>query len=145
MDEEEARRRFSQARVARMATADVRGRPYVVPIVFAVDGEAIYSVVDAKPKRSLRLRRLANIEANPQVSLLVDQYDEDWGALWWARADGRARVVGTGPEYERAIALLRAKYPQYEVWAPIGPAIVVSVGAWRGWSAAVAPRRGPSA
>lgn len=141
MDEAEARRRFSEARVARMATADVHGRPHVVPIAFAVDDHAIYSVVDAKPKRSLRLRRLANIEANPQVSVIVDQYDEDWGALWWVRADGAARVVADGPDYERAISLLRWKYPQYEVWAPIGPAIVVSVDLWSGWSGAeVAPR-----
>ena len=143
MDGAEARRRFGEACVARMATADARGRPHVVPVVFAVDGEAIYSVVDAKPKRSLRLRRLANIEANPRVSLLVDRYDDDWAALWWVRADGTARLVGAGPDYERAIALLRAKYSQYEVWAPIGPAIVVSVDAWRGWSGAGVPRPGP--
>jgi PPOX class probable F420-dependent enzyme len=136
LDESQARRRFSEARVARMATADARGRPHVVPIVFAVDGEAIYSMVDAKPKRSLRLRRLANIEANPRVSLLVDQYDEDWAALWWVRADGTARVVAAGPDYERAIALLQGKYPQYETWPPVGPAIVIDVEGWRGWSAA---------
>jgi PPOX class probable F420-dependent enzyme len=136
VDEADARRRFSEARVARMATADLHGRPHVVPIVFAVDGGAIYSVVDAKPKRSLRLRRLANIEANPRVSLLVDGYDEDWGALWWVRADGTASVVHEGSQRERAIGLLRAKYTQYDAWAPIGPAIVISVDAWRGWSAA---------
>lgn len=119
-----------------MATVDAQGRPHIVPIVFAVDGEAIYSVVDAKPKRSLRLMRLANIEANPRVSLLVDQYDEDWRALWWVRAVGTARVVGEGPERDHAIGLLRAKYPQYEAWAPIGPAIVITVDAWRAWSAA---------
>lgn len=136
MDEAEARRRFGAERVARLVTVDEGGRPHVVPIVFAVDGEAIYSVVDAKPKRSLRLRRLANIRANPRVSLLVDHYDEDWGALWWVRADGTARVVDDGPVRDRAVALLRAKYPQYEDWAPIGPAIVIGVDAWQGWTAA---------
>lgn len=82
LDAPDARRRFAQARVARLATVDAAGRPHLVPLVLAVRGELVYSAVDAKPKRSMALRRLANITANPAVALLVDHYDDaDWSAL----------------------------------------------------------------
>ena len=95
----------------------------------------ICSIVDAKPKRSPKLQRLANIAANPRVTLLVDHYDEDWDVLWWVRADGEARVVEEGPERDRAVELLHAKYPQYRTWSdPIGGAVVVDVDRWQWWS-----------
>lgn len=81
----EARARFAAARVARLATADAAGSPHIVPIAFAVEGDTIYSAVDAKPKRTKALRRLANVRANPAVSLLVDHWDEDD----WGEAGGR--------------------------------------------------------
>ena len=71
-------RRFAASRVARLATATPDGAPHLVPIVFAVRGDTIYHGVDAKPKRTTQLRRLANIAANPRVSVLVDHYDDDW-------------------------------------------------------------------
>ncbi len=138
MQQDEARRRFAAARVARLATADATGRPHLVPVTFAVgdgDGEEIYSAIDTKPKTSRRLKRLANIEANPAVTLLVDHYAEDWAALWWVRADGRARVEHEGPAARRAVEALVAKYPQYRETAPEGPVVVVTVTAWRGWAA----------
>lgn len=135
MDEAEARRRFAGARVARMATVTPDGRPHVVPIVFALEDDRVFSIVDAKPKSSPQLKRLRNIAANPRVTLLVDHYDEDWDALWWVRADGTARVVEEGEERERGIELLRAKYEQYASWAdPIGAAVVTWVERWRSWS-----------
>ena len=135
MDDREARRRFGAARVARMATVTPEGAPHLVPIVFALEGDRILSVVDAKPKSTPKLRRLANIAANPRVTLLVDHYDEDWQQLWWVRADGEAAVVEDGPERQGAIGLLRAKYEQYAEWAePIGAAVVVRVTRWRWWS-----------
>ena len=80
--------------MARLATADAGGRPHLVPVVFAVDDDRVYSVVDAKPKRTTALRRLANVAENPAVALLVDHYDDaDWDALWWVRAEGRGRVL----------------------------------------------------
>ena len=137
MDEAEARARFAAARVARVATVDADGRPHLVPIVFVLDGDDVFSIVDAKPKSSPKLKRLRNIETNPRISLLVDHYDEEWESLWWVRADGTARVVEEGPERDRAIALLREKYPQYETWSdPIGAAMVVHVERWRSWSLA---------
>ncbi len=103
MTDEQARRRVAQARVARLATADADGRPHVVPMVFALAsgkdasetrcGDTVYSAVDAKPKRSAALRRLANIAANPRLAVLVDHYEDDWDALWWVRADGTGRTL----------------------------------------------------
>jgi PPOX class probable F420-dependent enzyme len=135
---EEARRRFATARVARLATAAADGSPHVVPIVFAVaraDGrDVIYSVVDAKRKRTTGLRRLANVVENPAVSVLVDHYEEDWTALWWARADGIGRVLGESDasESERAVALLAARYPQQRAVAAV---LAIEVRRWSGWSA----------
>lgn len=132
MDGDWAREQFRAARVARLATADEHGRPHLVPIVFAVAGAAIYSAVDAKPKTSTALRRLANIAANPQASLLVDRYDDDWTQLWWARADGTARVLLDGTQ---AVELLAQRYPQYHAEPPPGPVVVIDVWRWSGWSA----------
>jgi len=118
-----------------MATAGADGRPHVVPVVFAVDGEAILSIVDPKPKRGPRLKRLRNIAANPRVSLLVDHYEEDWPSLWWVRADGSATVEEEGGARDRTIELLAAKYAQYAEWTePFGPAVVVRVDRWSSWS-----------
>jgi PPOX class probable F420-dependent enzyme len=135
---QEARERFAAARVARLATADAAGRPHLVPVVFAVQGDVVYSVVDAKPKRTTALRRLRNVAENPSVALLVDHYDDaDWGALWWVRADGVARVLGAEAvagraEASRAVDLLRARYPQQRA---VGAVLAVDVERWSGWSA----------
>jgi PPOX class probable F420-dependent enzyme len=129
-DERWARERFAQARVARLATASADGTPRIVPIVFALAGDTILSAVDHKPKSTTRLRRLEDIAANPAVSLLVDTYDDDWSQLWWARADGVARVHAT---YD--LAELVAKYAEYREQPPEGPVIVIEVARWSGWSA----------
>jgi PPOX class probable F420-dependent enzyme len=135
MDESEARRRFAAARVARLATVTPDGAPHLVPIVFAVADGVIYSIVDAKPKRTRSVRRLANIAAEPRVTVLVDDYDERWERLWWVRADGHAEVVARGGMRDRAIAALRGKYAQYGGEAlPDGAAVVIRVDRWRWWS-----------
>ena len=131
LSEPECRSAFAEARVARLATADAEGAPHLVPITFAVAGDLVYFAVDAKPKSSVRLRRLRNIEQNPRVSLLVDEYDEDWEQLWWVRADGRARILTEGLEGPRE--LLRARYPQYASVALDGPVVEITVIRWSGW------------
>jgi len=131
---DEARARFAQARVARLATADATGVPHIVPIVFAVDGDRIVTAIDGKTKRGGALRRLQNIGANPQVSVLVDHYDDDWSRLWWARADGRAQVLGAGADADAALSLLRRRYPQYATVVLPGPALVIEVERWSGWT-----------
>ena len=130
----EARERFAGARVAHLATVDADGAPHIVPITFALEGDSLYTAVDAKPKRGTPLRRFANVAANARVSVLADAYDEDWTRLWWARADGQAAVLEVGPALDHALALLRARYFQYTDAGPIGPAMQISVDRWSGWS-----------
>ena len=127
--------RLAAAPVARLATTDPDGRPHLVPIVFALEGDTVYSAVDRKPKRSARLRRIENARARPDVTILVDHYEEDWSRLWWIRLRGRARVLDDGPERERALALLAEKYPQYRAEPPDGPVLAVDVTEVREWRA----------
>lgn len=127
--------RLTSARVARLATTDPDGRPHLVPIVFAVEGDTIYSAVDRKPKRSTTLRRIENARVRPDVTILVDHYDEDWRQLWWIRVRGRARVLDDGEERTHALALLQEKYPQYRSEPPDGPVLAVDVTDVRSWSA----------
>jgi PPOX class probable F420-dependent enzyme len=132
MGTDRARERFDAMRVACLATADATGRPHLVPIVFAVAGDRLYTAVDAKPKASNALRRLANIAANPRVSVLVDHYDDDWTQLWWARADGSASLRDID---RAAVEQLAGRYPQYREQPPPGPLIVIAVERWSGWTA----------
>jgi PPOX class probable F420-dependent enzyme len=137
MEIADMRRRFAAARVARLATVRPDGRPHVVPVCFAVEGDWVVSVVDEKPKRSAELARLANVRAQPAVSLLVDEYDDDWTRLWWVRVDGTGLVVEGGTDHERAVALLATKYAQYAHYRddrPSGAALVVTVERWSGWT-----------
>jgi PPOX class probable F420-dependent enzyme len=127
--------RLTAARVARLATIDPDGRPHLVPIVFALDGDTLYSAVDRKPKRSQILRRIENARTRPDVTILVDHYEDDWNGLWWIRLRGRARVLDDGEERERALALLAEKYPQYRSERPDGPVLAVDVSDVRTWSA----------
>jgi PPOX class probable F420-dependent enzyme len=133
----EARRRFAAARVARLATADATGRPHLVPFVFALDGDTVYSAVDHKPKRTTALRRLANIAENPAVAVLADHYDDaEWANLWWVRGDGTGRLVQPRSEEERrAVALLQDRYAPYVERPPSGPVLAVEIRWWSGWAA----------
>lgn len=131
----EARRRLGGVRVARLATVSAQGRPHIVPVTFALDGDLIYSAIDAKPKTTRDLRRLRNLRANPLVAVLADHYDEDWSALWWVRADGEASVLDDPVEMTAPISLLTERYPQYLDNRPAGPVIAVMVDHWTGWSA----------
>jgi PPOX class probable F420-dependent enzyme len=131
----EARRRFAGAAVARLATLTPEGRPHLVPVTFAVDGDVIYSTVDAKPKTTARLARLRNIAAEPRVAMLADHYEADWDRLWWARADGTATILAGPAAMAAPLALLARRYPQYRARPPGGPVIRVQVDRWTGWAA----------
>jgi PPOX class probable F420-dependent enzyme len=131
----QARELFAGARVARLATIRPDGAPHLVPVCFALDGDTAYSAVDAKPKRTQRLARLANVAGEPRVTLLADHYDEDWTRLWWARLDGRGEEPGDGAERARALELLAARYPQYRAAPPSGPLLAVRAERWSGWRA----------
>jgi PPOX class probable F420-dependent enzyme len=130
-----ARELFAAAAVARLATVGADGAPHLVPVCFAVDGDVVYSAVDDKPKRTTDLARLANIAADPRVALLADHYEDDWTRLWWARADGHARIVTAADERALALEALAAAYTQYAARPPQGPLIGVEVHRWSGWSA----------
>ena len=129
------RSRILEARVARLATADAEGRPHIVPISFALDGETMFFAVDAKPKRTTDLKRLRNIAANPAVAVLFDHYEDDWSRLWWVRIDGAARIVDDELAAARAIDLLAGRYEQYLQGRPGGPVVAISIERMSGWSA----------
>ena len=135
MTPDQMRDRLSSARVGRLATVTPSGAPHLVPICFVLEGDAVYSAVDRKPKRGADLQRLANIRAHPLVEVLVDHYEEDWNRLWWVRADGHAATLEPGEEAERALDLLAVKYGQYRRTRPPGPVLRIQIDRWRGWSA----------
>ena len=110
-----ATRLIRSARVAHLATADESGQPHVIPICFVFDGKYFYSPIDEKPKRAApqKLKRLKNIRENPQLSLVVDHYDEDWRKLAYVLVTGKARVLLSGAKHRKAVNLLRRKYSQY--------------------------------
>lgn len=134
---------FARSPVARLATSSPDGAPHLVPVVFAVEGDldgrpegaTVYTAVDGKPKSTRRLRRLANIDANPRVCLLVDHYADDWTRLWWVRVDGEAAVHRGDAAAATGYRLLRTKYPQYQSVPLDGPVIAVAVQRWTSWHA----------
>jgi PPOX class probable F420-dependent enzyme len=131
---EDLRDRVTRERVARLATTDPDGRPHLVPIVFVLVDDTLYTAVDEKPKRSRTLRRIENARERPDVTVLVDHYEDDWTRLWWVRLRGRARVLDEGDEAARALTALTAKYEQYREKAPGLPVLAVDLVDWRGWS-----------
>jgi PPOX class probable F420-dependent enzyme len=126
-------------RIGHLATADHAGQPHVIPVCYTYADGSFYIALDAKPKRVApeRLKRVRNILGNPQVALVIDRYDEDWSALAYLLVRGPAALLPPGePEHARAVALLRARYPQYHAM-PIDeqPAIVIRVESAVAWGA----------
>ena len=115
---DDVRATLESARHGYLSTASAEGDPHLQPVVFQVVGDSVYIAIDEKPKTTLRLRRLTNIESNPKFALLVDHYDDDWDRLWWILLRGPADVLWPSEwdaaEVDEAIKALRAKYPQYE-------------------------------
>jgi PPOX class probable F420-dependent enzyme len=139
VDAARARALLAGARVARFATVRPDGSPSLVPVCFAAVEEVLYHAVDHKPKGTRRLARLAHLAAEPRAVLLADRYDDaDWSALWWVRADGRARVLedAAAPEAARALDALAARYGQYREHRPAGPVVALDVERLTGWEAA---------
>ena len=125
------------ARTGHLATADAKGRPQVVPVCFVFDGQAIYSVLDAKPETTplRQLRRVKNILANPQVSLVVDHYEEDWDKLEYILVSGDAELLESDEEWALAVAMLREKYPQYQAMdLDQSPVIKITPVGYSPWS-----------
>jgi PPOX class probable F420-dependent enzyme len=135
VDRDEARRRVIAARVARLATINADSTADLVPITYVlIDDHTLVTAVDHKPKRTTALRRLDNVRARPDVTVLVDEYDDDWSQLWWVRLRGTAVVIEPGePDHRGAVDPLVDKYEQYRERRPAGAAIVVTVTEWRAW------------
>jgi PPOX class probable F420-dependent enzyme len=146
MSSSAARARFAQSPTATLGTVDAEGRPHLVPVTYVLTADDhVYIAVDAKPKRSAQLKRLDNIAANPNVSLLADEYADDWERLWWARADGTAAVrafadlpatpaLPTLPDGSALLAAFQSRYPWYVEHPPVGPVIDIAVTRWSGWA-----------
>src|SRR5262249_47703042 len=129
---------ISEQRVARLATVNANGQPSVIPIVYAFDGVALFTPLDAKPKRVAvdQLQRVRNINANPSVAVIIDNYSEDWRRLAWVHIRGVARVISNSDEYTDGITLLGAKYLQYEHMPLAGrPLIMIEPTGIRSWRA----------
>ena len=135
IDTNEVQDRFVAARVAHLATITAANTAHVVPCCFAMYDGQIVSAVDGKPKSTLALKRLANIAAHPNISMIVDHYDDDWSQLWWVRVDGIAHTLHRGTDYEAAVDSLAAKYPIYRTDRPEGSVIAITPTTWRSWSA----------
>lgn len=124
-------------RVGRLATVDAAGMPHVVPVCFVLLSGRVYIAIDEKPKRTTHLQRLKNIESNPQVALVLDDYSEDWSRLAWVLIRGRAEIIERGGDHLPAITALRAKYPQYRAMAlEDRPLIRISLERVNAWGAA---------
>lgn len=127
------RKLVEQGRSARIATVERDGRAHVVPFVYVLDGNTVYSTSDAGPPT----RRMRNLRNDARVTLLVDHYDEDWTRVWWVRLRGTGRLVQDAAERSRARRLLVEKYPQFTQAPPeegAGPVMAVDVQEWAGWS-----------
>jgi PPOX class probable F420-dependent enzyme len=84
-----------------------------VVVTFAVDGDMIYTAVDQKPKTSTALKRLRNAGENPWVTMLADEYSDDWETLWWVRADGRAAILADQRQMAAPLRRPTSRYRQY--------------------------------
>jgi len=126
---------LANRRVGHLATADARGAPHVVPVCFAVSGGALYITIDQKPKGDVRaLKRLRNIIENPVTAFVADRWDEDWTRLGWIMLRGPAEILANGAEHDRAQALLRSRYPQYQRMELAGlPVIAIRIARVTSW------------
>lgn len=109
------------SKIARLATVDPNNnQPYLVPVVFAFDDNNIFIPIDDKPKtiKSDQLKRVINIQKKPNVSFLIDTYDDkDWTNLSYLMIQGKARIVSMVNDLDtinKAHSLLSNKYLQYK-------------------------------
>lgn len=126
---------LNNSRIARLATVDPENnQPYLVPVVFAFDGNNIFIPIDDKPKKTInlnQLKRVKNIQKNPNISFLIDTYDdEDWNNLSYLIIQGKARIVvnrlkDTNTTINTAHSLLSEKYLQYKKLVGMGDSCIV--------------------
>ena len=130
-----ARAFCDRCRVARLASADAKGVPHLVPICYAIIGNSLYITIDEKPKRTdVPLKRLRNISENPEIAVTMDRWDEDWRRLAWVMLHGRGEILADGAEHDAAQERLRERYPQYRSMdlAPL-PVIAMRIARASAW------------
>jgi PPOX class probable F420-dependent enzyme len=132
---EQQARFLARLRVGHLATADARAVPHLVPVCFVASEKVLYITIDQKPKGDPRaLKRLRNIAVNPVAAFVADRYDENWARLGWVMLRGPAEILTEGAEHDRAQALLRARYPQYQGMALDGlPVIAIRIERVTSW------------
>jgi PPOX class probable F420-dependent enzyme len=150
----EQRAFLGEARRATLATTGPDGRPRLVPVCYALRPEddagrpVIYTPLDEKPKRSGDVHDLARVKdilVLPDVTLLIDRWDEDWARLAWLRLYGSGELLEPEPrevaEHALAVRLLRDRYPQYHGHAlEMLPVICIRIDRVVGWEATPAGR-----
>jgi PPOX class probable F420-dependent enzyme len=126
---------LASRRVGHLATADARGTPHLVPVCFVVSEGSLYITIDQKPKGdSKALKRLRNIIENPVAAFVADRWDEDWNRLGWVMLRGPAEILAEGAEHDRAQALLRSRYRQYQGMELAGlPVIAIRIERVTSW------------
>jgi PPOX class probable F420-dependent enzyme len=110
---------IERARIARLATIDSEFKPNLVPVVFVFDGNHFFIPVDEKRKtaKPAKLKRIRNIQDNPNVALLFDEYSEDWTKLAFVMIQGKASIVNKiegNIQVRQAYKKLMTKYTQYQ-------------------------------
>ena len=100
-------------RVARVATVASNGVAHNVPVCPLFEDNKIYF----GSERSAR--KVRNIEGNPSVTIVFDEYSEAWNYLRGVMLQGTARVV-KAKEFRELRKKFYAKYSQYERNAPLG-------------------------
>ncbi len=109
---------IKRAKVARLATVDQKSQPYVVPVVFVFHENSFFIPLDEKTKtvNGRKLKRVKNIEKNPNVTLLIDKYQNDWKTLFFLMIHGKATVIDgkNNKLMDKVHKLLISKYPQYK-------------------------------
>jgi PPOX class probable F420-dependent enzyme len=122
------------ARVARLGLLDDHDAPRVLPVTFVLHGEALFSAIDDKPKRSVEPARIRFLRRRPEAALTVDRYEDDWSMLAWVQVLGRVEILSVTAE-PGAVEALRSKYPQYRTRSPSGPLLKLVPGRALCWSA----------
>jgi PPOX class probable F420-dependent enzyme len=130
-----ARELLAAQRVGRLAFLDDEDRPRVLPVTYAVLGDAVWSAIDDKPKRAAEPARVRYLRRRPEAALCVDRYSDDWSRLAWAQLLGRVDILSAA-ESGAALQALAARYESYRERTPPGPLLRLSVERALCWRAA---------
>ena len=144
LDAEQARARLDAQIHGVLCTMHPTRGPDPQPVVFAVsdDGHVGVPIDKVKPKKSSRLQREDNLEADPRSSLLVEHWEvEDWTRLWWVRADLEHVVDPSAVLVHELEDRLARAVPQY-AHKPFHRVLVCRIVRITGWAAS--DDQGPS-